>query len=530
MGDEEHPRLDYKGKMILAPMVKVGTLPTRLMALKYGAQIVYTEELIDWRLLNTNRVENDVLNTIDYIDKTDNSLVFRTCSEERGHLVVQIGTSNGDRAAKVAKMLEKDIDGIDVNMGCPKSFSLKGGMGAALLSQPDKIVDILTKLKASVSIPVTCKIRIFKDIQKTIDLVKIIEKTGVDAVAVHGRTKDERPNDKNNTEAIRRICESCSVPIIANGGSSNNRNSKINTHAGIKQFWEESGAASVMIARAAEWNVSVFREGDLVDIIQIIDEYLDIAIRYDYPFVMVKYCVQQMLGSLQTDSDQGKKFLESSTMGDVCRVFGVENKYRERQKEIGMEDRPDHVYSVRMKKEAETGQKKRKIGELEVTEMFCPFVRGHYGPDNSVCLPKSRLLVYTRRKEYENPSYQVVQEDKRFKAIVNVNGELFSSESWEKNKRYAEQAAALVATICLGIIPAPPSNANQGKAQSDAENSAVLINKSTKQPEDVVSNRQTVAVESSGANVKHFRATTASDISPPLSTNNASDLKQAAES
>lgn len=48
----------YEDKIILAPMVRVGTLPMRLLALEYGADIVYTEELIDWKLLNTTRTEN----------------------------------------------------------------------------------------------------------------------------------------------------------------------------------------------------------------------------------------------------------------------------------------------------------------------------------------------------------------------------------------------------------------------------------------------------------------------------------------
>ena len=64
-----HPRLDYKNKMIMAPMVKIGTTPARLVALDYGADIVYTEEIIDFRLLRSSRVENPVLNTIDYIDR-----------------------------------------------------------------------------------------------------------------------------------------------------------------------------------------------------------------------------------------------------------------------------------------------------------------------------------------------------------------------------------------------------------------------------------------------------------------------------
>ena len=62
-------RLDYRGKLILAPMVKIGSTPTRLLALDYGADIVYTEEIIDWRILRSRRIENPVLKTIDYVDK-----------------------------------------------------------------------------------------------------------------------------------------------------------------------------------------------------------------------------------------------------------------------------------------------------------------------------------------------------------------------------------------------------------------------------------------------------------------------------
>ena len=71
--------------------------------------------------------------------------------------------------------VSNDIDGLDINMGCPKSFSLKGGMGAALLSQPEKIKDILCGLVKAVGhrIPITCKIRILSDIEKTLKLVKV---------------------------------------------------------------------------------------------------------------------------------------------------------------------------------------------------------------------------------------------------------------------------------------------------------------------------------------------------------------------
>jgi tRNA-dihydrouridine synthase 2 len=65
------------------------------------------------------------------------------------------------------------VDGIDLNCGCPKSFSLKGGMGAALLKKPDKIKHILTSLVQAVAIPITCKIRILPNLEDTLSLVKV---------------------------------------------------------------------------------------------------------------------------------------------------------------------------------------------------------------------------------------------------------------------------------------------------------------------------------------------------------------------
>ena len=64
-----------------------------------------------------------------------------------------------------------------------------GGMGAALLTQPEKVRDILTKLVSAVSIPVTAKIRLLPNMEDTLKLVDVIQETGVAALAVHGRTK-----------------------------------------------------------------------------------------------------------------------------------------------------------------------------------------------------------------------------------------------------------------------------------------------------------------------------------------------------
>lgn len=146
-------------------------------------------------------------------------MVFRTCPRERENVVLQIGTSDPTRAAEVARMMEMDVAGIDINMGCPKRFSILGGMGAALLNDPQKATDILRKLIETVTLPITCKIRVLPDLEKTLQLCDILASTGIEAITVHGRTVEERPQHPNRNQVLKEISNRLSIPVIANGGS-----------------------------------------------------------------------------------------------------------------------------------------------------------------------------------------------------------------------------------------------------------------------------------------------------------------------
>lgn len=100
-------------------------------------------------------------------------------------------------------------------MGCPKEFSIKGGMGAALLDHPDKIRAILSSMLAKSRVPVTCKIRVKPCLEETKKLVKFIDSIGIAALAVHGRTRDERPRHDNRDDYIAAVVETVSLPVIA---------------------------------------------------------------------------------------------------------------------------------------------------------------------------------------------------------------------------------------------------------------------------------------------------------------------------
>ena len=141
----------YRGRVVLAPMVRAGTLPLRLLSLEHGADLVYGEEIIDRKIAKCERRVNRELGTVDFVIPNngkgqDESVVFRTCPAEAGRVVFQIGTASPEFAVpaalkvRPARAAERawgregaaprhapggqvchDVAAIDINMGCPKS-------------------------------------------------------------------------------------------------------------------------------------------------------------------------------------------------------------------------------------------------------------------------------------------------------------------------------------------------------------------------------------------------------------------------
>lgn len=157
------------------------------------------------------------LGTVDFVDPSDGTIVFRTCALETSKVVLQLGTSNAERAVAVGKLVQSDIAGLDINMGCPKEFSIKGGMGAALLADPAKATNILRTLCSELDIPITCKIRILPDPLDTIKLVQQLAETGISAVGIHARTREERPQHRPHPDVLRTVASAVDIPVIANG-------------------------------------------------------------------------------------------------------------------------------------------------------------------------------------------------------------------------------------------------------------------------------------------------------------------------
>jgi len=266
---------------ILAPMVRASTTPLRLLALSYGADLVYTEEIIDRSITSTDRIVNEKLGTIDYVKKLstfskkaqkkmlaskqldDDSLlpiVLRIDpAKEKAKLIFQMGTGESHLALSAATMVANDVSGIDINMGCPKKFSVSGGMGSALLSDVQRATDIVKTLRNNLNIPISCKIRLLDNEKETIDFVQALINAGANAVAIHGRqvgdesTKPAKLDTLVNTvQLIKSTGAMEHIPIILNGD--------LYTRNDIINLKRKSGADGVMLARPALYNTSIFRK------------------------------------------------------------------------------------------------------------------------------------------------------------------------------------------------------------------------------------------------------------------------------
>ena len=118
-------------------------------------------------------------------------------------------------------------------------------------------------------VPVTCKIRLLDSVDATVALAKAIEATGVAAVAVHARHIPERPRDPPHYDYVRAISAALSIPVIANGGSL-----EIANYADLDRIRAQCGAASIMVARAAQWNPSIFRREGKLPLDTVVRDYL----------------------------------------------------------------------------------------------------------------------------------------------------------------------------------------------------------------------------------------------------------------
>ena len=343
----EKAKLLYKGNA-LAPMVRASTTPLRMLGLQYGADFTYTEELIDRSLSQTIRVENKDLKTIDYVKdpaclpkKTKKKLKAannRPClilridpKIEAGKLVCQLGTGEPELALKAAKIVIGDVDAIDVNMGCPKKFSVSGGMGSALLKDPDRAARILRTLKQELlgplGKPLSCKIRLLETTEQTVDYVEQMIRAGADAVAIHARRVGHESTEKADWKSLQDVLgvlreRHPDFPFLINGD--------FYDRTERDEFVERTKVNGILLGRPALYNTSTFLSNSkpIVDKTEVVREYVKLAARYDSHYKNTKYVVCEMMSHRRTPTGRVPylpiKFPGGQTVGKTCNCHSMQ--------------------------------------------------------------------------------------------------------------------------------------------------------------------------------------------------------------
>ena len=99
-------------------------MPTRLLALRYGADLVWGPETVDRKILGSTRKFDPSTGCIDFIKEPNDSVMYKIHQSERSKHIFQLGSSNAELAVQAAQLVAADVAGVDLNCGCPKPFSM----------------------------------------------------------------------------------------------------------------------------------------------------------------------------------------------------------------------------------------------------------------------------------------------------------------------------------------------------------------------------------------------------------------------
>jgi tRNA-dihydrouridine synthase B len=225
--------------LILAPMAGVTDQPFRQLCYKLGAGMTVSE------MLSSNPK----------VWQTDKSMQRMDHSGELGIRSVQIAGSEPELMAQAAKInVSQGAQIIDINMGCPAKKVNKKLAGSALMQHPALVESILTAVVEAVDVPVTLKTRTGwnLDHKNGIEIAQIAERCGIQALAVHGRTRACMYKGEAEYNTIRAIKETISIPVIANGD--------ITSPEQAAHVLRYTGADAIMIGRGAQGNPWIFKQ------------------------------------------------------------------------------------------------------------------------------------------------------------------------------------------------------------------------------------------------------------------------------
>jgi len=228
-----------QSRVLLAPMAGISDKPFRLLCRRHGAALAATE----------------MLSASLQVQNARGSWLRGVHQDEAEPRSVQIAGADPALMAQAARLnVEQGAQIIDINMGCPVKKVLKQASGSALLRDEPLVEAILKAVVAAVDVPVTLKMRTGWDEQQRngLRIARIAEDAGVQALAVHGRTRCQMFKGAAEYDTIAEIKQAIHIPVFANGD--------INSPEQARRVLAHTGADGLMIGRAARGRPWIFRE------------------------------------------------------------------------------------------------------------------------------------------------------------------------------------------------------------------------------------------------------------------------------
>ncbi|XP_074642577.1 tRNA-dihydrouridine(20a/20b) synthase [NAD(P)+]-like [Tubulanus polymorphus] len=259
---------------ICAPMVRYSKLGFRTLVKKYGCDLTFTPMIISDAFIQSKKARDSD---------------FTTNPDDRP-LIVQFASKNATELATAAEIVVPFSDGVDLNCGCPQRWAIADGYGCCLLRSPDLIKDMVTQARNRVpaDFTISIKIRIDKDMRKTVDLCQKAQSAGVSWISVHGRTKDQR-HQPVDYSTIKTVKDSLDVPVVANGD--------IKSIYDARNVQNLTGVDGVMAARGLLNNPAMFAGYDYTPI-ECLKDWVDISLSVGTHFSVFHHHIMEMCEQL----------------------------------------------------------------------------------------------------------------------------------------------------------------------------------------------------------------------------------------
>lgn len=226
--------------LYLAPMAGVTDMVFRSLCKELGADAMVTEFVSAEGIMQAD----------------GRTRKYTEFDEAQRPLGVQLFGADGARMGEAARKIAdwKRPDFIDINFGCPVNKVVAKNGGSSLLKDCPLLASVARDLVKASPVPVTAKMRIGwdQDHINAVEIARILEDSGIQAIAVHGRTRSQGYTGRADWEVIAQVAGAVGIPVIGNGD--------LATGADVELRKRETGVRGVMIGRAAMHNPWVFRE------------------------------------------------------------------------------------------------------------------------------------------------------------------------------------------------------------------------------------------------------------------------------